>query len=58
MRSDQGLNSIITDAKELTEKIEVDANFEKETLVWPRKVKKNNSPMRVKIKLYDLVKLH
>ncbi|XP_062829405.1 zinc finger MYM-type protein 1-like [Anolis carolinensis] len=38
MRSDEGLNSVIKDAKELAEKIDVAADFEKETLVGPRKV--------------------
>nr|XP_016854909.1 PREDICTED: zinc finger MYM-type protein 1-like [Anolis carolinensis] len=38
MRSDEGLNSVIKDAKELAEKIDVAADFEKETLVQPRKV--------------------
>lgn len=40
MRSDQGLNSVIIDAKELAEKINVPAEFEKEHQVRPRKVKK------------------
>ncbi|KAG5882056.1 hypothetical protein JTB14_007718 [Gonioctena quinquepunctata] len=39
MRSDQGLDSVI-DAKELAEKINVTANFEKEILVRPRKVRR------------------
>ncbi|XP_062829387.1 uncharacterized protein LOC100558310 [Anolis carolinensis] len=38
MRSDEGLNGVIKDAKELAEKIDVAADFEKETLVGPRKV--------------------
>lgn len=43
MRSDDGFNSVITDAKELAEKIGVIADFEKEVQVRPRKVKRQFS---------------
>nr|XP_016846904.1 PREDICTED: zinc finger MYM-type protein 1-like [Anolis carolinensis] len=55
MRSEEGLNSIITDAKELAEKIDATADFEKEQEPRPRKV--NSFPMKVKMKLYILVKI-
>lgn len=43
MRSDDGFNSIITDARELAEKIGVITDFEKEVQVYPRKVKRQFS---------------
>nr|XP_016851220.1 PREDICTED: uncharacterized protein LOC107983214 [Anolis carolinensis] len=43
MRSEEGLNSIITDAKELAEKIDATANFEKEQEPRPRKVNRQFS---------------
>lgn len=43
MRSEEGLNSVITDAKELAEKIDVAGDFEQEKTVRPRRVKKQFS---------------
>uniref|UniRef100_A0A803SRA8 TTF-type domain-containing protein n=1 Tax=Anolis carolinensis TaxID=28377 RepID=A0A803SRA8_ANOCA len=43
MRSDQGLNSVIIDAKELAEKIDVAADFEKELPARPRNVNRQIS---------------
>jgi hypothetical protein len=40
LRSDDGVNGVITDATELADKIGVSAEFEKETKVRPRKIKK------------------
>lgn len=43
MRSDEGLNNVITGANELAEKVGVAAEFEKETQVRPRKTKRQFS---------------
>lgn len=43
MRSEEGLNSVIVDARELAEKINLEPNFEKESLVRPRKIRKQFS---------------
>ncbi|XP_008113471.1 zinc finger MYM-type protein 1-like [Anolis carolinensis] len=43
MRSEEGLNSIITDAKELAEKIDATADFENEQEARPRKVSRQFS---------------
>ncbi|KAJ8896599.1 hypothetical protein PR048_001943 [Dryococelus australis] len=56
MRSEEGLNNVIMDAKELAEKVGVVAEFEKETQVRPRKIKRIY-PMRLKINLFRLGEL-
>nr|XP_008105126.1 PREDICTED: zinc finger MYM-type protein 1 [Anolis carolinensis] len=43
MRSEEGLNSVITDAKELAGKIDATSDFEKEPLPRPRKVSRQFS---------------
>ncbi|XP_016847832.1 zinc finger MYM-type protein 1-like [Anolis carolinensis] len=43
MRSEEGLNNVITDAKELAKKIDAAADFEKEPLSRSRKVKRQFS---------------
>lgn len=43
MRSGDGFNSVITDAKELSDKIEVIADFEKQVQVHPKMVKRQFS---------------
>lgn len=43
MRSENGLNSVITDAKELAEKLEIDPVFSDEAVIRPRKIKRQFS---------------
>lgn len=43
MRSENELNSVITDAKELAEKLEIDLEFSDEVVVRPRKIKRQFS---------------
>ncbi|KAJ8875111.1 hypothetical protein PR048_023002 [Dryococelus australis] len=43
IRAEEGSNNVITDAKGLAEKVGVAAEFEKETQVCPRKIKKDFS---------------
>ena len=42
-RSENGLNNVITDAKEQAEKLDIDTNFSDEVVVRPRKIKRQLS---------------